>query len=128
MAHGTRINGNAYGITGGKCRVNGTGYSIKKGRTLIGGTGYDITFAKETTVIYSGWGAAASFLQINGEGIYEDGTFIYDAGVSVEVRFRHPNGDIIVDGENMGSDVTLDVTGKICRIEDGLFGCVITTS
>ena len=44
MAHGTRINGTSYGITGGKCLVNGTSYSIKKGRTLIGGTGYDITF------------------------------------------------------------------------------------
>ena len=44
MAHGTSINGTAYGITGGKCLVNGTSYSIKKGRTLIGGTGYDISF------------------------------------------------------------------------------------
>lgn len=44
MAHGTRINGTAYGITGGKCLVGGTTYSIKKGRTLIGGTGYDIAF------------------------------------------------------------------------------------
>ena len=42
MAHGTRINGTAYGVTGGKCLVGGTAYSIKKGRTLIGGTGYDI--------------------------------------------------------------------------------------
>lgn len=44
MAHGTRINGTSYGITGGKCLVGGTGYKIKKGRTLIGGTGYDIAF------------------------------------------------------------------------------------
>ena len=44
MAHGTRINGTSYGITGGKCLVGGTEYSIKKGRTLIGGTGYDISF------------------------------------------------------------------------------------
>lgn len=44
MAHGTRINGAAYGVTGGKCLVGGTEYGIKKGRTLIGGTGYDITF------------------------------------------------------------------------------------
>lgn len=44
MAHGTRVNGTAYGITGGKCLVGGTGYKIKKGRTLIGGTGYDIAF------------------------------------------------------------------------------------
>ena len=44
MAHGTLINGTAYGITGGKCLVGGTEYSIKKGRTLIGGTGYDIAF------------------------------------------------------------------------------------
>ena len=44
MAHGTRINGTAYGITGGKCLVNGTVYGIKKGRTLVGGTGHDISF------------------------------------------------------------------------------------
>lgn len=44
MAHGTRINGTSYGITGGKCLVGGTGYKIKKGRTLIAGTGYDIAF------------------------------------------------------------------------------------
>lgn len=44
MAHGTKINGTAYGITGGKCLVGGTAYAIKKGRTLIGGTGYDISF------------------------------------------------------------------------------------
>lgn len=42
MAHGTRINGTSYGITGGKCLVSGTEYSIKKGRTMISGTGYDI--------------------------------------------------------------------------------------
>lgn len=44
MAHGTRINGTSYGITGGKCMVGGTAYSIQKGRALIGGTGYDISF------------------------------------------------------------------------------------
>lgn len=47
MAHGTRINGTSYGVTGGKCLVGGTGYKIKKGRTLIGGTGYDISFGPE---------------------------------------------------------------------------------
>lgn len=44
MAHGTRINGTAYGIDGGKCLVNGTSYSIQGGKTLVNGTGYDITF------------------------------------------------------------------------------------
>lgn len=44
MAHGTRINGTSYGVTGGKCLVGGTAYDIKKGRTLVGGTGYDIAF------------------------------------------------------------------------------------
>ncbi len=47
MAHGTRINGTSYGITGGKCLVNGTEYGIKKGRTLVDGTGYDISFGPE---------------------------------------------------------------------------------
>lgn len=45
MAHGTRINGTTYGVTGGKCLVGGTAYDVKKGRTLVGGTGYDISFA-----------------------------------------------------------------------------------
>lgn len=53
MAHGTRVNGASYGITGGKCRVNGTVYDIKKGRTLIGGTGYDITFGPPISSIFS---------------------------------------------------------------------------
>ena len=44
MAHGTRINGTSYGITGGECLVGGTAYRIQKGRTLVEGTGYDITF------------------------------------------------------------------------------------
>lgn len=44
MAHGTRVNGASYGITGGKCRVGGTSYSIQGGRTLVNGTGYDIAF------------------------------------------------------------------------------------
>ena len=53
MAHGTRINGTAYGITGGKCLVGGTEYAIKKGRTLIGGTGYDISFGPELLDAFS---------------------------------------------------------------------------
>ena len=44
MAHGTRINGTAYGVTGGKCLVGGTAYSIQGGKTLVNGTGYDIAF------------------------------------------------------------------------------------
>ena len=50
MAHGTRVNNTAYGVTGGKCLVGGTAYSIKKGRTLIGGTGYDIAFTPSITL------------------------------------------------------------------------------
>lgn len=50
MAHGTKIGGTNYGISGGKCRVNGTNYSIKKGRTLVGGTNYSITFVEPVTV------------------------------------------------------------------------------
>ena len=47
MAHKTRINGTAYGITGGKTLVNGTSYSVKNGKALIGGTAYDISFKKQ---------------------------------------------------------------------------------
>ena len=54
MAHGTRINGTSYGITGGKCLVNGTAYSIQKGRTLIGGTGYDISFGTPLSAYFEG--------------------------------------------------------------------------
>ena len=68
MAHGTKIGGTNYGISGGKCRVNGTNYSIKKGRTLVGGTGYDIAFgmsigsiAEGTTVYVNENGSPAAF-------------------------------------------------------------------
>ena len=47
MAHGTRINGTAYGVTGGKCLVGGTEYGIKKGRTLVDGTGYNVKFTSQ---------------------------------------------------------------------------------
>ena len=47
MAHGVKINGTNYGISGGKVMVNGTNYEISKGRTLVGGTGYDIAFAPD---------------------------------------------------------------------------------
>lgn len=53
MAHGTKISGVAYGISGGKCLVGGTEYAIKKGRTLIGGTGYDISFGPELLDTFS---------------------------------------------------------------------------
>lgn len=44
MAHGTKINGTSYGISGGKTKIGGTAYSISKGRTKVGGTGYDVSF------------------------------------------------------------------------------------
>ena len=45
MAHGVRINGTAYGISGGKTLINGTAYGISGGKTRIGGTAYSISFA-----------------------------------------------------------------------------------
>ena len=71
MAHGTRINGTSYGITGGKCLVGGTAYSIKKGKVLIGGTAYDISFGSPGTVIIDGNSSFGSEMwnTLNGEQI-----------------------------------------------------------
>ena len=83
MAHGTRINGTAYGIDGGKCLVNGTSYSIQGGRTLVNGTGYDIAFFDGYKIVVTNSDGSeiqdmsAAVLRINGTAEYnEDGEFI----------------------------------------------------
>lgn len=99
MAHGTRINGTSYGITGGKCLVGGTEYSIKKGRTLIGGTGYDITFGTPLGSIQEG-----QVIQIHENGVAVD-YFVarhnYEAGLNGNggtLVFRKPSaGEVVWD-------------------------------
>ena len=84
MAHGTRINGTAYGIDGGKCLVNGTSYSIQGGKTLVNGTGYDITFfdGYKIVVTHSDGNrlqdVSSVMLRINGTSeMWQDGEFIW---------------------------------------------------
>ena len=112
MAHGTLINGTAYGITGGKCLVGGTAYDIKKGRTLVGGTGYDVEFVRKTIIkvkkVASGFGTA--YITVNGGNrIYSTQTLEFEAGEPVElfayavglnVSFR---GIITLNGKVVGS-------------------------
>lgn len=83
MAHGTRINGTAYGIDGGKCLVNGTSYSIQGGRTLVNGTGYDIALFDGYKIVVthsdSNQIQDSSLVQLRINGKYEmgqDGEFI----------------------------------------------------
>lgn len=111
MAHGTRINGTAYGITGGKCLVNGTAYSIKKGRTLIGGTGYDITFGTPLGSIQEG-----QVIQIHENGVAVD-YFVarhnYEAGLNGNggtLVFRKPSaGEVVWDsGDASYSESEID--------------------
>lgn len=118
MAHGTRVNNTAYGITGGKCLVGGTEYSIKKGRTLVGGTGYDIAFGWPTRV-YVNVGNSDSnyFASVTINGVEHDHdifsqTYDYDPGVPVELVV-YARTTVTVNGVDQDErTVTLDVTGK----------------
>lgn len=138
MAHGTRINGTAYGVTGGKCLVGGTGYNIKKGRTLVGGTGYDVLFSMPTKVVVSGNGKhqegpfsyTLATVSVNGaKEITSPKTYNFEAGVDVSVKLKIVNesasttGYIKVDGVSVASagrdktaTHTLDATGKSVAI------------
>ena len=132
MAHGTLINGTAYGITGGKCLVGGTAYDIKKGRTLVGGTGYGIEFGaptrinvtKETQMFND------TYIQINGgEKISSTQTLEFDAGETVVLSAyaagpgpAYP-GIITLNGKEVGraddtggSKYEFDCTGNIVNV------------
>ena len=133
MAHGTRINGTAYGITGGKCLVNGTAYSIKKGRTLVSGTGYDISFGQPALVEISMYNAYElnpnfAYIKINDKTILMAGSDTYDpvsGSVMLEVyvtylyaSYKHIarityNGVDVVQG---GGSYVLDITGKTVHV------------
>lgn len=51
MAHGTKINGTNYGISGGMTKINGASYNISNGMTKVGGTGYNIPFGPCTFTV-----------------------------------------------------------------------------
>lgn len=123
MAHGTRINGTAYGVTGGKCLVGGTEYSIKKGRTLIGGTGYDVAFGGPTRVdVQVGNSASNSYASVTINGVEHDNdtffaTYDYDPGVPVEIVV-FARTKVTVNGVDQSDrTVTIDVTGKNVLVE-----------
>ena len=116
MAHGTRINGTAYGITGGKCLVNGTTYSIKKGRTLIGGTGYDVNFAKETKVIIIEDNTGKfNTIKINNTSYFDAGTHNFPIGENVDLYLFSYDG-VTVNGSSVGQRYSENVTGKTVRL------------
>lgn len=132
MAHGTLINGTAYGITGGKCLVGGTEYSIQTGGTLIDGTLYHINFGKKTVInvtkgitYYND-----TYIQINeGKKISSTQTLEFEAGENVILFARAAGmgpaypGIITINGEEVGriegssySEYELDCTGHIVDV------------
>ena len=122
MAHGTRINGTSYGITGGKCLVNGTAYSIKKGKTLVGGTEYDISFGpKLAKITASGTGDLRdAFIQITDENGYmqtiiDEGTYYAKIGSEVYCHvYRSQNSGIFLNGDRVDDgDYAFGINGDI---------------
>lgn len=109
MAHGTRINGTAYGVTGGKCLVGGTAYSIKKGRTLIGGTGYDINLNSYDPVLNNNTWEQIAEASIN--GVAES---IWNVGDTKEITL---SGSVFSGITQWGQKVSIDVSGTyLCYI------------
>ena len=121
MAHGTRINGTAYGITGGKCLVGGTTYSIKKGRTLISGTGYEILFSKPTEVFVNlpNGLPLMGVLEVGGYG-YVGGTvetLTFPVGETVLLYVYSNRNGVRVNGGGISFDpFEQDITGKNCTV------------
>lgn len=142
MAHGTKVNGSSYGITGGKCLVGGAEYSIKKGRTLVNGTGYDVGFTPSLTirvkVEYHVSGADNEELQIylDGHSYYQvvpvhgisagetkDYNFEYSTGIKVGFSATKNRTDVfsLAPAEySHVSSITLILQSFATRIEEGL--------
>lgn len=132
MAHGTLINGTAYGITGGKCLVGGTAYDIKKGRTLVGGTGYGIEFGGPTRINVTKGITFFNdtYIQINeGKKISSTQTLEFEAGENVILFARAAGlgpaspGIITINGKEVGiaedtaySKYEFDCTGNIVNV------------
>lgn len=125
MAHGTKVNGSSYGITGGKCLVGGAEYSIKKGRTLVNGTGYDIGFLKETNVEITGEGSSLIiYVALNDQKYYDPASLVFDAGQPVtlfcylesnsysRIITLYYNGEIVDTGNRKRIQKEYDITGK----------------
>lgn len=51
MAHGTKLAGTDYAVTGGQCRVDGVGYAVTGGKTRMAGTDYGISFESYQPVL-----------------------------------------------------------------------------
>lgn len=129
MAHGTRVNGTAYGITGGKCLISGVEYSIKKGLTLIGGTGYNIEFLKKTVVTVTKNSGDLGFYAVfnGGDRVYgypNADTLEFDAGVPVSMTVYgsgiggvslYVNRVFVETNKNI--EYTIDITGKTATVE-----------
>lgn len=118
MAHGTKINGTSYGVTGGKCLVGGTEYSVQKGRTLVGGTGYNIQFKPFTTVELIEIGTYVK-VEINGK-LYTGSTKLeFGANDAVTLHVYDTRG-ISLNGDDptKRTELTLDVTGMYCTVEN----------
>ena len=129
MAHGTKVNGSSYGITGGQCIVAGTKYAIKKGRTLIGGTGYDVSFGGPTRIttvtsatskIDERW---AHFTINNGAKKYTEIGIVLDfqpgESVVVNAHVGMTTHQIVVDGvvDSVSTDKDVDCTGYDTTID-----------
>lgn len=89
MAHGTRINGTSYGITGGKCLVNGTAYSIKKGRVFINGSVMDIVVGGKSVTITGITGDSRPKVSIDGTNIYQDGVYEINDGSVINLSMEY---------------------------------------
>lgn len=130
MAHGTLINGTAYGITGGKCLVGGTEYSIQTGKTLIDGTSYEINFGPEiATVTVEGAGSRSyAYIKINenqygmSQMVTSEGTYYALIGSIIECfAYNFSSSGIYVNGglvarRDYDYTVTKDITVRL--IED----------
>ena len=121
MAHGVRIAGTAYGVSGGKTRVGGTEYSISGGKTRVGGTGYDISFVKEPVPVHvtaeeppsvPGYGLSdvLSYVYISGMGniktstelLLDPGTVVVVCGRSVTAGTKRSLRGVKLNGEEVG--------------------------
>ena len=118
MAHGTRINGTVYGISGGKCLVSGTVYSIKNGKALINGTGYSVDFVKGTTLAINTIGFIGD-IYLNGTflGSNISQTYTFEPGETVSLRILATFGQVYINGHSTGfNDYVVDITGKNCEL------------
>ena len=123
MAHGVRIDGTAYSVSGGKTRVDGTFYGVSRGRTRVDGTGRDITFARTgpTTVYFYGTGESGMnpsrcYMRIGDETSPVQPRFKYDFNLTLDpgtsLRFylqpkRGETAGVLLNGEPVAKVASL---------------------